>query len=125
MASRAPRLTRQELYSVAYYQKIILWCLLAYVIAVIAQFTVPSEVRLVMGITFIGVGILAAVFVFMMALKVYGTTMGIVLGIMTLIPLVGLIALLVINQKATKLLTQRGYRVGLMGADLAEFRDED
>lgn len=28
-----------------------------------------------------------------------------------------------INQKATGLLNKRGYRVGLLGADLSQFRD--
>jgi hypothetical protein len=63
------------------------------------------------------VSVTAAVFVFMLALSLYSTGAGIVLGILTLIPVVGLIVLLVINGKATNVLRRHGIRVGLMGAD--------
>jgi hypothetical protein len=48
-------------------------------------------------------------------------TVGVLLGILTLIPLIGLIVLLVINGKATKVLRANGHRVGLLGASLSEF----
>jgi hypothetical protein len=124
MSSGAPQLTRQDLYNVAIYQKVILWCILAYFIAVVGQFAVPQEARLLLGLVFIAVAVLATVFVFMLALKVYSVAMGIVLGVLTLIPCIGLITLLIINQKATGLLTKHGYRVGLMGADLSQFKGE-
>jgi len=124
MASGAPQLTRQDLYNVAIYQKVILWCILAYFIAVIAQFAVPPAARLLLGLVFVTVAVLATVFVFMLALKVYSVAMGIVLGILTLIPCIGLITLLIINQKATGLLKERGYRVGIMGADLSQFKGQ-
>ena len=81
-------------YNVAIYQKAIIWCILAYFIAVIAQFAIPPEARLFLGLAFIGVAVVATVFVFMLALKAYGTGMGILLGLLTLIPCVGLITLL-------------------------------
>src|SRR5260221_11674597 len=42
------------------------------------------------------------VFVFMLAIKLYNTALGIVLGLLTLVPLINLIVLLVMNGKATK-----------------------
>jgi hypothetical protein len=42
-----------------------------------------------------------------------------VLGVLALIPLVGLIVLLIVNGKATKILREHGVRVGLMGAKLS------
>jgi hypothetical protein len=123
-SSGGPRMSRQDLYSVAIYQKVILWCILAYLVAVAAQFAVPRESRLILGLVFAAVAVLATVFVFMLALKVYSTGMGILLGILTLIPLIGLIILLIINQKATGLMNKHGYRVGFMGADLSQFKGE-
>jgi hypothetical protein len=122
MSADSKRLSRQELYNVAIYQKGILWCILAYLIAVFGQFAVPPSVRLLVGIVFTAVAALATVFVFLLALNLYGVAMGIVLGILTLIPCIGLITLLVINQKATGLLNKRGYRVGLLGAKLSQFK---
>ena len=77
-----------------------------------------------LGLVFLAVAVIATVFVFMLALKVYGVAMGILLGVLTMIPCIGLITLLIINQKATGLLTEHGYRVGFMGADLARFKDQ-
>lgn len=66
---------------------------------------------------FIPLVIVATVFVFLLSIKVYGTGLGIVLGVLTLIPCVGLIVLLVVNGKATSVLSRNGIRVGLLGAD--------
>lgn len=46
--------------------------------------------------------------------------LGIVLGILTLIPCIGLIVLLVINGKATGVLRENGIGVGLLGANLSK-----
>jgi hypothetical protein len=46
--------------------------------------------------------------------------MGVVLGILTLIPCVGLIVLLIINSKATGILKKNGVRVGLLGAKMSD-----
>ena len=64
----------------------------------------------------IGASVTGAVFVFMLSLALYNTATGVILGILTLIPLVGLIVLLIINGKATKVLRDHGIQVGLMGA---------
>ena len=58
----------------------------------------------------------ASVFVFLLATKVYSTGVGIAMGILTLIPCLGFIALLIINAKATSTLNLNGVRVGLLGA---------
>jgi hypothetical protein len=47
------------------------------------------------------------------------------LGILTLVPLLGLIILLIVNQRATGVLQAKGYRVGLLGASLSQFDDRD
>ena len=61
----------------------------------------------------------------MLALAIYGTALGIILGILTLIPLVGLIILLIVNGKATNLLREDGIHVGLLGARNARSRRLD
>jgi hypothetical protein len=98
----------------------VMYCILAYLTLVLVQFVLPEEVRLFLGLAALAVSITAAVFVFMLAMSVYNTGTGIVLGILTLIPCVGLIVLLIINGKATNVLRAHGLKVGLLGADPAQ-----
>jgi hypothetical protein len=112
--------SREDLRSVAKCQKGILVCILIYIIAVIFQFALPEELRLILVLGVAVVGITATVFVFMLAIRVYGTGAGVLLGILTLIPIVGLIVLLIINGKATAILKANGIKVGLLGADLSQ-----
>jgi hypothetical protein len=109
--------TRDDLRSVAKCQKGILVCILIYLVAVFGQFALPPEIRPLVGFSVLIVGLVGAVFVFMLAIKVYGTGIGIVLGVLSLVPLIGLIVLLVVNGKATGILKQNGIKVGLLGAD--------
>jgi hypothetical protein len=116
----APPPPRNDLRVIAVRQKAIMYCILGYIVLIIGQFALPAEVRIFATLLAGCVSITAAVFVFMLALAVYNTGTGIVLGILTLIPLVGLIVLLVINSKATNILRAHGIRVGLMGADSSQ-----
>lgn len=47
---------------------------------------------------------------------------GIGMALLAFIPCIGLLALLIVNGKATKILQAHGFRVGLMGADLNQFQ---
>ena len=75
---------------------------------------------MVAGLAVLAAAITGAVFVFMLALAVYNNATGIVLGLLTLIPLIGLIVLLIVNGKATAILRAHGIRVGLMGAKTSQ-----
>lgn len=112
--------TREDLRAVASYQKGILVCILVYLVAVICQFVLPPELAPVIGIGVLITGLVGTVFVFLLATKVYGTGVGILLGILTFIPCIGLIILLTVNGKATGILRQNGVRVGLLGANLSQ-----
>jgi hypothetical protein len=111
--------SREDLRSVARYQKGILVCILIYLIAVLCQLALPPEIRVLLGMGVLVLGLVGTVFVFLLAIKVYSTGVGILLGILTLVPCLGLIVLLVINGKATSILRQNGVPVGLLGADMS------
>jgi len=111
---------REDLRSVALYQKGILVCILIYLIWIVVRFVVPPELAMILSAGVLVVGIVGTVFVFLLAIKVYSTALGILLGILTLIPCLGLIVLLIVNGKATGVLRQNGIRVGLMGARLSD-----
>jgi hypothetical protein len=109
--------SREDLRNVAKYQRGILFCILFNIIFILSRFFLPPGLQILL---YIAIGILdvaGTVFVFMLAMKVYSTGLGIVLGVLTLIPCVGLIVLLIVNGKATSVLQANGISVGLLGAD--------
>jgi hypothetical protein len=110
--------------AVALYQKGVLVCILLYFCCILgqiaAQFVLPPSTAILFGLGVIVAGLAGLVFVFLMATKVYGVGIGIAMGVLTLMPCLGLIVLLLVNGKATKVLQQNGFRVGLLGANLSE-----
>lgn len=109
---------RNDLRMIAIRQKGVIWCLLGYLGAIALQWVLTPELAVLGAVAAVAASVTAAVFVFMLAITLYGAGAGIALGIVTLIPLVGLIVLLVINGKATRELRQHGIKVGFMGANL-------
>src|SRR5882724_8114189 len=99
---------RNDLREIATRQRILMFCILGYIAVFVLQFVLPPPLRIVLGLLALVVVITATVYVFMLAIAVCNTGAGIVLGILTLIPLVGLITLLIVNGKATAILKQNG-----------------
>ena len=62
------------------------------------------------------------VFIFMLAMSLYSTVLAILLSVLSLLPCIGLIVLWRMSAKATRTLTEAGYDVGFLGANLADFR---
>ena len=112
---------REDLKSIATYQKGILICILIYLLTIVGNFFIPEDVQILLGLALAVLGVVSTVFVFLLAIKVYNTGVGILLGLLALVPCLGLIVLLVINGKATRILQQNGHKVGLLGADLSQF----
>lgn len=106
---------RNDLREIATRQRALMFCILAYIVLIVVRFVVPPPLLLVIGLAILAVGVTSAVFVFMLAIALYGTGVGIILGILTLIPIVGLIVLLIVNGKATGILRAHGIKVGLLG----------
>lgn len=111
--------SREDLLKVAKYQKGILVCILVYILAVAGQFALPPQIRPLVGLGVLVVGLIAAVFTIRLAMKTHGTVLGIILGLLCLLPILGLLILLLVNQKATTVLQLNGIKVGLLGADLS------
>ncbi len=105
-----------DLMTIANHQKFILLCILVYMIAVVGQFLLPPDLRPLLGLSMLVVVLVSVVFVFMLAIKLSGTAVGVVQGILTFIPLIGLLVLLMVNGKATRVLRAHGVEVGLLGA---------
>jgi hypothetical protein len=112
---------RVDLRKVAGAQRVILVCILINILAIIGQFFLPPELRVVVPVILVVTGLVATVFVIILAIRVYSVALGIILGLLTFIPCVGLIVLLMVNQKATTILQSNGIKVGLVGADMSQF----
>ncbi len=75
----------------------------------------------IVALGLIAAGIAGTVFTFMLTMKIYSTAMGVILGLLTLVPCIGFLVLLSVNSSATKLLRESGHHVGFLGADMSEF----
>ena len=98
----------------------IMLCILASILGAVLQFALPGPLRLVATCLQVLVSLASVVFVVLLAKTVYNVVAAVVYAVLAFIPCVGLIALLVINQKATSVLQKAGLKVGLLGADLSQ-----
>jgi len=94
-------------------QKIIIYGILAYFLAIVLQFTLGPIAGL-LGLATIVLGIIGIVRIG--SGLGYSTVSKFLLALSFFIPLVGLIVLLMVNARATKALKENGYKVGLLGA---------
>jgi hypothetical protein len=99
--------TKQNVLEVAKFQKWVIWMILISLVAMFIPFAT------------IVTGIIQLYFIFKLATALRLSAWGYI--IMAFIPLIGLIALLHLNGKATKKLKASGIRVGLMGARMEDF----
>lgn len=108
---------RSQLRAIATYQKGIIVCILLNICLFAASFMIEQEDRIYLLIGYVPIALVSLACVFMLATNVYGPTVGILLGLMMILPCFGLITLLVVNQKATSILKNHGIHVGLFGAN--------
>jgi len=57
----------------------------------------------------------------MLAINLYSAVVGILLSVLTLMPLINLLVLWRMSAKATSILEDAGHHVGFLGARLSEF----
>ena len=113
--------SKAECKEIAGLQKAIMACIVIYLLTIPIVFFVPESFRIFTAIGYGLIALVATILVFALAVKVNGPGMGIVFGFLTFIPCIGLITLLVINGKATAVLQENGYSVGLFGVPASEF----
>ncbi|MEI8376137.1 MAG: GYF domain-containing protein [Planctomycetota bacterium] len=116
-----PSSGNEELRQIASYQRGVIFCLLFEIPAYVGVVALPPPLNIVPVLVLLIVAIVGVVFVFRIAIRVYSAVAGIFLGILTFVPCLGLIVLLIINQGATKRLTENGIKVGLFGASMSQF----
>ena len=103
--------SREDLYNVARYQRGIIFCILIQLGVLFGAAVLPAELQLLAELGLLAAGVAGAVFVFLLAIKVYGAGLGVLLGVLALVPLLGLLILLIVNGKGTRVLRDNGIRV--------------
>jgi predicted RNA-binding Zn-ribbon protein involved in translation (DUF1610 family) len=112
---------RSDLRQIATAQRFLIICILCQVVAygisaAVQRQQPPSPLVPVAGLLLLAAWICGAVCAFTLAIKLYKTALGIFLGVLTLIPCLGLFILLLINSRATNTLKENGINVGFFGA---------
>ena len=120
--SNLPPAERDKLREIARYQRNINLVILCYFGAgfLIRALNELAVGRIVGGVIAVGVLVAGAYFAVMMARALYSTAVAVISGILLLVPCVGLLTLLVLNNRATARLGAAGIKVGLIGADPSE-----
>jgi uncharacterized paraquat-inducible protein A len=112
--------TREMLRKVARYQRLVLYAVLANLIANIVLIALKNSeppIRLAgLGIGF-AVSCFAMIAVFQLTRQLYNAVLGVFFALVMFVPCVALIVLVMINSKATSYLRQHGVRVGFLGAN--------
>lgn len=94
-------------------QKLVIYAILVYFVAVLSQFVIG---QLGLLIALVSLGLAIAGIIKLSAGMKFSTGTQILCVVLMFVPLVGLLMLLVLNSKATTRLQAAGYRVGLLGA---------
>lgn len=116
---------REKLRSVARYQRLVMYALLANIGLNVVSMELRSSMQgpaglgvslaiLVAALAVIGFSMTA---MFLLANTLHNSVIGTICAFLVLIPCVALITLLVINQQASTYLSSRGVKVGFLGAD--------
>ena len=119
---------------VAKSQKFVLWALLANIflsiaIQVVPKLEIPPQLMLATsgGLFLLALVVIAftMIFTFQLTKELSGTGVAVLYAILVIIPCISLIVLYLVSNKATALLQAKGFKVGLMGANLAEVEDAE
>jgi hypothetical protein len=123
-AAGMPSASNETLRNVARYQRGVLVCILLQLASIpvnlVLQNSEVPALSLLLSLAVIAVGLVGAVFLFLLAKTLYSTGIAILMAILTILPCIGLLVLLIVNIQATKFLRQNGVTVGLMGADTSK-----
>lgn len=116
-----PKLDRGHVKTIATRQRVLLLCMVGYVVAGVTSRIGSVEIRPAAQVIWAVFVLAAAVIVFLLASSIFSTGLGVLLGVLTLVPLLGLLILAIVNGKATNILRQNGIKVGFLGANLSQF----
>ncbi|MGH7976453.1 MAG: hypothetical protein ACREDS_12885 [Limisphaerales bacterium] len=103
--------TDKEVIAIAKRQKAILWL----IVAELVTFWIPLWIPFLMPFISILAGIIGIIFIYRLGKAVHSSAVWVYV-VLAFIPLVGLVVLFILNNKATRILRQHQIHVGVMGA---------
>ena len=115
-ASMPTDLNEIQVRDVAARQKAVIYCILANIALAVIGFGVPPQLKVFMLLPYLALVVVEAICFYRLASKFFHPVMAVLMMIVLVIPLIGLLVLLTVNGRATKLLQQNGVKVGLLGA---------
>lgn len=111
-----------NLLNVARYQKGIIWCIFVQLLCYVLPIFLPPSLIVLVYLLMVGTSIGSLTYTVMLATQIYGTGVAILMGVLAIVPCVGLLPLLIINGKATSILRSNSIKVGLFGANISSIK---
>ena len=96
--------SREGLRIIAIYQKWLLFCLLIYIVAIISFGVLLEENWGKYRLVILVLQLVATALTSWLAMRIFGTGYGLIVGLLTLIPILGLIVMFIISRKVTNIL---------------------
>jgi hypothetical protein len=114
-----------RLLGIAKAQRGLMLCILGYLVSLLLLFALgqmESPLIAVPGLLLLASSLGGLVFLIMLTYRLSGTVLAIVVGLCFLIPLVGLLLMVLMSGKASRILKKAGFKIGLLGADIGQMR---
>ena len=78
------------------------------------------DIKPLIQLSLLPVMLAVVIFTAVLCWKVYGTTVAIIMTILSIIPLINILVMLSANSRANQLIKSKGFRVGLLGANIKQ-----
>jgi len=104
-----------EIRQIAFLQKGVILTVTIHIALIVAAQFFRDDYRPVWGATYLLVSLAGMICVWLLAISLYGVAFGILMGLGTGLPCIGILVLLTVNGRATEELKQYGVPVGLFG----------
>jgi len=122
--------TASDLTQVAWSQKVLIVCLLGHLFLWLGYIGMTvygielteersESLNVVLVLTAL-LGLASGMFIFLVEMKLSGAIVGAIVGLLTVVPCVGLLLVLIVNTRATSALQANGVKVGLLGARMSD-----
>jgi hypothetical protein len=126
-----PALRAADLRAIARYQRLLILCLVVELLMWVGYVAVVGsgwhrdngEGAVLLLVWTAAVGLVGAIGVFLLSLKVSGPITGVLLAALTIVPCFGLLTLLIANLQATRALREHRIGVGLFGASRSDLTE--
>lgn len=111
----------EDLRKVANAQRGVIAAIALYLLAAVPLVALPPKLIFPGALLALVAGVLGFVCTILLAVRVYSPVVGVLLGVLCLVPCLGILVLVGLSQRATGILKQNGIRVGLGGARMRDF----